>query len=857
MKSNVKRFLSTICVLTSVSGMFAPTLVKASSTHEEYGADFSGAAAAAPAPAADADVADVLMPLLGKKNHQEFYNKVIEFMNKNLISEYVAVLLIVFDQLQLIGFSESVYDISDSQVENMIRSGSVRDISQTLRYLCTYLSEASQAFTQENTLGYRAVNVFLLADRFNEIETCHVSKSKKGYISFSNALKVLNPSNPTSHFISSVRGVLDDSGASCDPVDILMPLLHEKNHKEFYEKVIELINGRWISIAVAVFLIIINQSEEVHECDIRDSELIEMICSGNVEKIMKCLQDVYNKNPKRDQITVPIGTRDIFSFVKSYIDSIHTIESKSYREIDDVLYRALKVLNPDDPERLCTKRSGILDEFGAFAAPIAPDVPVRVIPYPVDIVLKPLLRKKNHQEFYNKVIELMNKNWIRKNVAVLLIIVDQLTVSGKNEEKIGDWIISDLEVMDMAFSEDVRKVMAHIQDMYDKCSAKSRNVSNLKSALDFRAMSIFLKMKEKFECETDYLALDQALEGLNPSNPEGLCTKYNSAPATDSNSDCYAVKVIIPLLYERDHEKFYSEVMDLRKGTGDSVAALLIIFNQLMANGCGRWLYSEDGECIISPSDMEKMIRYKDTRDVEARLQVVYNNLSKARKGTVPENALAFRAMNIFKETITYLEKVEYEYRRNGWSSAVIELNPRNPEGLQVKHSDILGKSAASDSDAIAAPAAAHVLIPLLRRASHQQFYNKVIELKNGGVISEFTAFMLILIDQIVIFGKQHLDIRGEILNNEWGISDLQAKIALCSGNWDYCVKKILEVENKVIDNGYIAFLPEGSLERRAIEKSRYIILNQACVKDRTDRFLTDLRVALEELNPSNAKGSN
>ncbi len=62
MKLNVKRFLSTLCVLTSVSGMFAPALVKASSTHEEYGRDFSSSAAPDEADNSDIEVSPYLPP---------------------------------------------------------------------------------------------------------------------------------------------------------------------------------------------------------------------------------------------------------------------------------------------------------------------------------------------------------------------------------------------------------------------------------------------------------------------------------------------------------------------------------------------------------------------------------------------------------------------------------------------------------------------------------------------------------------------------------------------------------------------------------------------------------------------------
>ena len=109
MKSNVKRFLSTLCVLTSVSGIFAPALVKASSDVEKYGNDFCGegdhsvcssaAAAATVTEDVSCDPATILMPLFRKENHQEFYDKVIELLREEKISLRSAYFMVLLDQM--------------------------------------------------------------------------------------------------------------------------------------------------------------------------------------------------------------------------------------------------------------------------------------------------------------------------------------------------------------------------------------------------------------------------------------------------------------------------------------------------------------------------------------------------------------------------------------------------------------------------------------------------------------------------------------------------------------------------------------------------------------------------------------
>ena len=92
MKSSVKRFLSTLCVLTSVSGVFTPTLVNASSTHEEYGRDFSSEVTS------DEDAFDFEEgPVLAEEKvlpdgtvKKVFTNGIIQYLNKDGSGYYEA-----------------------------------------------------------------------------------------------------------------------------------------------------------------------------------------------------------------------------------------------------------------------------------------------------------------------------------------------------------------------------------------------------------------------------------------------------------------------------------------------------------------------------------------------------------------------------------------------------------------------------------------------------------------------------------------------------------------------------------------------------------------------------------------------
>ncbi len=192
MKSNVKKFLSTVCILTSFSVIFAPGLVKDSSRNEEYSADFSSAAVA---PAPVCDPVAVLMPLLRKKNHQEFYDKVIELMNKNLISKSVAVLLIMVDQLTVAGEKRGDWIISDLEVEDMIRSGDARNVMAHIQDMYNeWLVTSRIVFYLENALDSRAIESFPCVKVYVNGE----KSEDEVNVSLDQALRELNPSSTKS-----------------------------------------------------------------------------------------------------------------------------------------------------------------------------------------------------------------------------------------------------------------------------------------------------------------------------------------------------------------------------------------------------------------------------------------------------------------------------------------------------------------------------------------------------------------------------------------------------------------------------------------------------------------------------------
>lgn len=210
MKSNIKKFLSTLCVLTSVSGGLAPVLVNASSDGEKYGMNFcenenrSVCSSAAAAENVSVDpIVDIMCSLRGE-DHQKFYDKVIELENKKLIDETVAVSLIVVDQLTGNGIkyisSISGVMINDSDVYDMIRSGNVRSIDSKIQTLNDRRSGMSFCIYPDDDLGYRALYIFSLAKGSSEKRfRFHMEDSDEegsSVLTLDEALKKLNPSNP-------------------------------------------------------------------------------------------------------------------------------------------------------------------------------------------------------------------------------------------------------------------------------------------------------------------------------------------------------------------------------------------------------------------------------------------------------------------------------------------------------------------------------------------------------------------------------------------------------------------------------------------------------------------------------------
>ncbi len=196
MKSNVKRFLSTLCVLTSVSGVFAPNLVNASSTREEYGADFSSAAD-------DDDVVVVkkIVPLIHRnhqivydedhekdyfKYHQELYDMVMELYKERKISLLTAYMIVVLDQM--VESCKLEWMFKESDIEKSITTGKWdKEKMENFYIYCLGPSDDMRCNEMEN----RAIS-FLLDDYRD-----HISKEDDSTLekSLKKSLEKLNPKN--------------------------------------------------------------------------------------------------------------------------------------------------------------------------------------------------------------------------------------------------------------------------------------------------------------------------------------------------------------------------------------------------------------------------------------------------------------------------------------------------------------------------------------------------------------------------------------------------------------------------------------------------------------------------------------
>ena len=195
MKSNVKRFLSTLCVLASVSGVLAPTLVNASSTREEYGADFSSAAAD------DDVVVKKIVPLIHRnhqivydedhekdyfKYHQELYDMVMELYEKKEISLLTAYMIVVLDQM--VESCKLEWMFKEPDIEESITTGKWdKEKMENFYIYCLGPSGDMRCNEMEN----RAIS-FLLDDYRD-----HISKEDDSTLekSLKKSLEKLNPKN--------------------------------------------------------------------------------------------------------------------------------------------------------------------------------------------------------------------------------------------------------------------------------------------------------------------------------------------------------------------------------------------------------------------------------------------------------------------------------------------------------------------------------------------------------------------------------------------------------------------------------------------------------------------------------------
>ena len=191
MKSNVKRFLSTLCVLASVSGVFAPNLVNASSNREEYGADFSGAAAD------DDVVVKKIVPLIHRnhqivydedyekdyfKYHQELYDMVMKLYKEKKISLLTAYMIVVLDQM--VELCKLEWMFKESDIEKSITTG--KWDKEKMENFCIYCLGPSDDM-RCNEMEDRAIS-FLFDDYRDHI-------SKGDYSTLEDSLEKLNPKN--------------------------------------------------------------------------------------------------------------------------------------------------------------------------------------------------------------------------------------------------------------------------------------------------------------------------------------------------------------------------------------------------------------------------------------------------------------------------------------------------------------------------------------------------------------------------------------------------------------------------------------------------------------------------------------
>lgn len=185
MKSNVKRFLSTLCVVTSIFGVVAPNLVSAVYPEVQDYSTLLDDLRLCDECKVDESCINNIINELRSENHQEFYNKIIRLKDSGLVKSFAAVMLIVINQTQKSGCEESWTEIEFKE-DWFLSNDKVKEMAHTenWRYGVEQLMDIAKNDVSLNIdkLGYRALRIFdyLISRR----------------IKLNNALTSLDPSNP-------------------------------------------------------------------------------------------------------------------------------------------------------------------------------------------------------------------------------------------------------------------------------------------------------------------------------------------------------------------------------------------------------------------------------------------------------------------------------------------------------------------------------------------------------------------------------------------------------------------------------------------------------------------------------------
>ncbi len=407
MRSNIKRVLSTLCVLSSVSGVLTPALVNASSAHEEYSKDFSSAATPAAAASTSAEdtssyAADIIIPLMRKRNHQKLYDAVVKLEKEGKLSSSSAFMVVVLDQIIKYSTYVVVDDLdpmygkvedgdwifSNSDIREAITNENWEKCEEKMDELFERLHNNYETcggvwLTEDNDLESRAAIIFLKAFRLY----FHKFYSRKTFLDchdkwtcskLKGLLEKLNPSNPENlcygaKVYSDCLDEFSPSDKDGSPVklrhttSIILSLLREKDHQKFYDLVIAFMKEKSISRSEAFIYIIFNQmiqnpeyegiykyfkQEYYHwfdrllSCCDRLYELVER-CHGvstSDNSLERRATDVFFKFYK------PEYERELFV----YRDSTRTMDrlSDERKKIREGLEKALIALNPSNPEGL-------------------------------------------------------------------------------------------------------------------------------------------------------------------------------------------------------------------------------------------------------------------------------------------------------------------------------------------------------------------------------------------------------------------------------------------------------------------------------------------------------------------------